>query len=163
MILPAARGLLIRPRFCTQKEERALGHARRAVRSLNLVAVDHKGTVWRFVDEAVNGGRDELIEELFTPAMAAFAREWFGSFRRSFPDLEMRLVQLVAEEETVVGRFECSATHLGEWRGHAPTGRRFEAVDQVYFFTFAGARIAGLWGVEDTLDRFRQLRLDPQA
>jgi predicted ester cyclase len=73
------------------------------------------------------------------------------------------LIELVAEGATVVGRFACSATHLGEWRGHAPTGRRFENVDEVYFFTFAGDRIAGLWGVEDTLDRFHQLGLDPNA
>ncbi len=44
---------------------------------------------------------------------------------------------------------------------HAPTGRRFEALAEVYFFTFVGDRIAALWGIEDTLDRFRQLGLDP--
>ena len=120
-----------------------------------------KETVRRLVEEAVNGGRDELVDELFAPETAAFAREWFGAFRGSFPDVRMEVVELVAEDDTVVGRFACSATHLGEWRGHAPTGRRFEAVDEVYFFTFAGDRIAALWGVEDTLDRFRQLGLEP--
>ena len=73
----------------------------------------------------------------------------------------MELVELVAEGDTVVGRFACSATHLGGWRGHAPTGRRFEDVDEVYFFGFDGDRIATVWGVEDTLDRFQQLGLDP--
>jgi predicted ester cyclase len=122
---------------------------------------DNKDTVRRFLEEAVNGGHDELVDELFTPEAAAFAREWFGAFRRSFPDLRMELVELVAEGDTVVGRFDCSATHLGEWRGHAPTGRRFENVDEVYFFTFAGDRIAAVWGIEDTLDRYRQLGLTP--
>ena len=122
---------------------------------------NHKDTVRRFLEEAVNGGHDELVDELFTPEAAAFAREWFGAFRRSFPDLRMELVELVAEGDTVVGRFDCSATHLGEWRGHAPTGRRFENVDEVYFFTFAGDRIAAVWGIEDTLDRYRQLGLTP--
>jgi predicted ester cyclase len=125
--------------------------------------VDRKAIVQRFIDEAVNGGRDELIDELVTSEMAAPVREWFGSFRRTFPDVEMRTLTLVAEGDTVVGRFACSATHRGEWRGHAPTGRRFEDVDEVYFFTFEGDRIAAVWGVEDTLDRFRQLGLDPAA
>ena len=119
-----------------------------------------KDKVREFV-EAVNGGRDELIDELFTPEMAGSAREWFGSFRRSFPDLHMEMVEVIAEGDTVVARLECSATHLGEWRGHPPTGRRFEAVDEVYFFTLAGDRIAAAWGIEDTLDRFEQLGLDP--
>ena len=122
-----------------------------------------KDTVRRFVEEAVNGGEDELLDELFTPDLAASARDWFGSFRASFPDVRMDVVELVAEGETVVGRFACSATHLGAWRGHAPTGRRFEAVDEVYFFTFEGDRIAGLWGIEDTLDRFGQLGLSPSG
>jgi predicted ester cyclase len=117
--------------------------------------------VRRFVDEAVNGGQDELIDELVAPELTGAVREWFGAFRASFPDVHMDIVELVADGDTVVGRFECSATHLGEWRGHAPTGRRFERVDEVYFFTFDGDRIAAVWGLEDTLDRFQQLGLDP--
>jgi predicted ester cyclase len=123
--------------------------------------VDKKSIVRRFVDEAVNGGHDELIDELFTSDVTGWVRDWFGAFGRSFPDLNMRTVALVAEGDTVVGRFACSATHRGEWRGHAPTGLRFEDVDEVYFFTFQGERISGVWGVEDTLDRFHQLGLDP--
>jgi predicted ester cyclase len=123
--------------------------------------MNSKETVRRFVEEAVNGGRDEVVDDLFAREAASFTREWFGAFRRSFPDLRMDVVELIAEGDTVVGRFACSATHLGEWRGHPPTGRRFENVDEVYFFTFAGDRIAGVWGVEDNLDRFRQLGLAP--
>ena len=117
--------------------------------------------VRRFVEQAVNGGDDGLVDELFTPEMAPSARDWFGAFRSSFPDVHMDVVELVAEGDTVVGRFECSATHLGEWRGNAPTGRRFERVDEVYFFGFDGDRITSVWGLEDTLDRFEQLGLAP--
>ena len=123
--------------------------------------MDRKAVVRRFVEEAVNGGHEELIGELFAPEMEESAREWFGAFRASFPDVHMDVVELVAEADTVVGRFECSATHLGAWRGNAPTGRRFEKVDEVYFFTFSGDRIASAWGLEDTLDRFQQLGLEP--
>jgi predicted ester cyclase len=121
--------------------------------------VDHRDTVRRFVDEAVNGGRDEVIDEVFAPELTGWVREWFGAFRGSFPDMQMELLDLVAEGNTVVARFACSATHLGEWRGHPPTGRRFERVVEVYFFTFDGDRIAAVWGIEDTLDRFEQLGL----
>jgi predicted ester cyclase len=121
--------------------------------------VDKKETVRRFVDEAVNEARHEVIDELFTSDMTGWVREWFGAFRGSFPDMQMELLDLVAEGDTVVARFACSATHLGEWRGHPPTGRRFERVDEVYFFTFDVDRIAAVWGIEDTLDRFQQLGL----
>jgi predicted ester cyclase len=123
--------------------------------------VEHKDTVRRLVDEAINGGRLELFDELFTAESAARGREWFGSFRGSFPDMHMEIVDLIEEGDRLVARFVCSATHTGEWRGHAPTGRRFERIDEVYFFTFDGDRIADAWGIEDTLERFRQLGLDP--
>jgi predicted ester cyclase len=91
--------------------------------------------------------------------MAAEVRAWIAPFRESFPDVEMAVVDLVAEGNQVVGRFLCSGTHTGPWRGHRPTGRRFERVDEVYFFTFDGDRIAGAWGIEDTLSRLQQLGL----
>ena len=123
--------------------------------------MDRKAAVRRFIDDAVNGGQDELIDELVVDQLRPGVRDWFGAFRSSFPDVHMETIELVADGDTVVGRFKCSATHLGEWRGNAPTGRRFEGVDEVYFFRFAGDQIAEVWGIEDTLDRFRQLGLDP--
>jgi hypothetical protein len=33
-------------------------------------------------------------------------------------------------------------------------------VDEVYFFTVTDGRVARMWGLEDTLERKRQLGLD---
>ena len=122
-----------------------------------------KALVRRLVDEVVNGRRLEVVDELCTPSMARRWRRWVTPFQTSFPDMRMDVVQLVAEGDTVVGRFTCSGTHRGEWRGQAPTGRRFENVDEVYFFTFESGRIAQAWGLEDTLGRLRQLGLKADA
>ena len=72
----------------------------------------------------------------------------------------MKIVELVAEGEKVAGRFTCSGTNLGEWRGKPPTGHRFEDVDEVYFFRVVDGLIVEAWGLEDTIDRLRQLRQD---
>jgi predicted ester cyclase len=63
------------------------------------------------------------------------------------------------EGDKVVGRFTCSATHLGEWLGQAPTGRRFERVDEVSIFRFRDGKITHAWSLEDTLGRLQQLGL----
>ena len=118
-----------------------------------------KAAVGRLIDEVMNAQRLEVADDLCTPRVARRWRAWVTPFLASFPDMRMEIVQLVAEADTVVGRFRCSATHLGEWRGHAPSGRRFENVDEVYFFTFEDERIASAWGIEDTADRLRQLGL----
>ena len=51
-------------------------------------------------------------------------------------------MELVAEGSTVAGRFRCSGTHLGEFLGEAPTGRRME-VEEVFFP--CKYRMGGLW------------------
>jgi predicted ester cyclase len=68
----------------------------------------------------------------------------------------MEIIDLVAEGDTVVGRFTCSATHRRPWRGHLPTGRRFERVEEVSFFRVRDGRITDAWSLEDTYARMRQ-------
>jgi predicted ester cyclase len=63
----------------------------------------------------------------------------------------------VAEGDTVAARFTCSGTQQGEWQGHRATGRRFERVAEVYFFTLRDGRISQAWGLEDNLSRMEQL------
>ncbi|MUN64684.1 hypothetical protein GMA12_16300 [Kocuria sediminis] len=121
----------------------------------------HDDVITRLVEEVLVGGSLEALDQLYTPAMARVARRWIAPFRAAFPDTRMQIVQLVSDGKTVAARFRCSGTHLGEWRGHAPTGRRFENIDEVYFFTFRNGLIAKAWGLEDTLERFRQLGLRP--
>jgi predicted ester cyclase len=111
------------------------------------------------VEEVMNRGHLDAIDELYAPALAAEARRWIAPFRESFPDVRMEIVDLIAEGEKVVGRFHCSATNLGPWRGEPATGRRFERVDEVYIFRVRDGRISEAWGIEDTRSRERQLGL----
>ena len=123
---------------------------------------DNKAVIRRLIAEVLNGGRLEVVDELYAPELAPAARCWITPFRVSFPDVQMEIVDLIAEGDKVVGRFTCSATHLGAWLGHAPTGRRFERVDEVSIFRFRDGRIVHVWSLEDTLGRLRQLRLTTQ-
>ena len=120
---------------------------------------DNKATVRRLIEEVLNGGRLEAIDELYAPELASAAKRWITPFRASFPDVHMEVIELIAEGDKVVGRFTCSATHLGEWQGHAPTGRRFERVDEVSIFRLHNGRIVQVWSLEDTLGRLQQLGL----
>ena len=121
---------------------------------------DHnKRLVYRLV-EIVNDRDLESIDEVATGQIARDARRWVGPFRESFPDFQMELLDVIAEGDKVVGYFKCSGTHEGEWRGHAPTGRRFESVDEVYIFRVDNGKLASaLAVVEDNLARLTQLGL----
>jgi predicted ester cyclase len=114
----------------------------------------------RLIEEVINRGRLEVTDELFSPQLAAAARHGFTAFRAAFSDWHMELVDLVAEDDKVVGRFRCSGTHTGPWLGIAPTGRRFEQVDEVATLRIQDGRFVDYWALEDTAGRLRQLGIN---
>ena len=128
-----------------------------------MTAEQNKLLVRRLVEEAVNPGNPDVLDEVATGEFAVAARSWVGPFRGSFPDFTMEIVDLVADSERVAAHFRCSGTHLGEWMGHPPTGRRFEDVDEIYIFRVRGGKLADGFGVEDNIRRMRQLGLGTRA
>jgi predicted ester cyclase len=113
--------------------------------------------------EAINAGEEEAaVDELFVPRTARRVKRLFAEFRSAFPDWREEMVELVAEGNSVVGRFRCSGTHLGEFLGEAPTGKRME-VEEVFFLRAEGGRFVGFWALEDSLGRMRQLGLLPSG
>ena len=125
-------------------------------------AHENKQLVRRLVDEVVNQRNADALDDLAQGAFAQLARRWISPFRSAFPDFTMRIVELVAEGDTVVGHFKCSGTHSGEWLGVAPTGRRFEDVDEIYVFHIEDGKLASAVAVEDNLARMRQLGIGLQ-
>jgi predicted ester cyclase len=124
-----------------------------------MTAKQNKLLVRRLVEGAVNPGNLDVLDEVATREFAVAARRWVAPFRHSFPDFKMEIVDLVADGEKVAAHFRCSGTHLAEWMGHPPTGRRFEDIDEIYIFRVSGGKLARSFGVEDNTRRMRQLGL----
>lgn len=118
-----------------------------------------KDLVRRLVDEAINRRNLDALDEVAASRFAWTARDWISPFRQSFPDFRMEIVDLVAEGDRVVTHFRCSGTHVREWLGYPPTGRRFEGVDEIYIFRVHDGKLAAATAVEDNLTRLRQLGL----
>lgn len=106
---------------------------------------------------AVNRRDLNELDQVAVGAFASAARRWVSPFQGSFPDFEMRIVDLVAEDDKVVAHFKCSGTHRADWLGIGATNNRFEDVDEVYIFRVENGKLAGAIGVEDNLARMRQL------
>jgi predicted ester cyclase len=124
------------------------------------VSEENKAMVRRMV-EGINAGDIEgTVEEMFAPRAARRVKRLFTEFYTAFPDWREEIVELVAEGNTVAGRFRCSGTHQGEFLGEPPTGRRME-VDEVFFLRVEDGKFVDLWGLEDSLNRMRQLGLLP--
>ena len=125
-----------------------------------MTVEQNKLLIQRLVEEAVNQGHPDVLAEVADGEFARAARQWVGPFREAFPDFSMEIVDLVAEEEKVAAHFRCSGTHLGEWMGRPPSGRRFQDVDEIYIFRVRNGKLTDATGVEDNLSRMRQLGLD---
>ncbi len=133
-----------------------------------MSAEEHKALVRRFVEEVLGRGdfaalnalaATECVDHADAPDPAALA-QFLVPWRAAFPDLAITIEDLLAEGDRVAAHFRCSGTHLGTWRGHAPTGCRFEDVDEVYFFRLRDGRLSGVDAVlEDDLGRMEQLGL----
>jgi predicted ester cyclase len=117
-----------------------------------VTTTENKELVRRLVEDAINGQNLDAVDELADGELAVAAKRWIGPFRSSFPDFTMKIVDLVAEGDTVVGHFQCSGTHRGEWNGIQPTGKRFQAVDEIYIFRVRDGKLVAFVAVEDNLD-----------
>jgi predicted ester cyclase len=124
-----------------------------------MSAEENKAMLRRLVD-AHNTGNMDVFDELFAPELAGQVKQEYAAFRSAFPDWREEIVDVVAEEDAVAGRFKCYGTHRGEMRGIAPTGRRME-VAEVYFLRVQDGKFVEYWGLEDNLTRMRQLGLLP--
>ncbi|MCT9819505.1 ester cyclase [Microbacterium sp. W1N] len=85
-----------------------------------------------FIDPAVRrahlpGGADAWISDL-------------DDLFRAFPDWQWRRIQLIVEDDRIAAHLRASATHLGAFRGVAPT-RRHVNVAEFTMYRVAKGRI----------------------
>lgn len=77
-------------------------------------------------------------------------------FRTAFPDLHYKVDLQVAQDDLIATRFTATGTHLGEFQGLAPTGRKvtYTGIDMN---RIANGRIVEAWVNYDALGLLQQL------
>lgn len=98
-------------------------------------------------------GADEGLDEL---------ESFLDEVRSGFPDFEMQIEFMLAEDDMIATGFTTSGTHEGEFMGVPPTGN--EVVSHgIWAERFEGERTAELWTAWDALGVMRQLGVFPEA
>jgi hypothetical protein len=85
-----------------------------------LSTEENKAVVLRFIDEVFVQHDSSNIEELVANESL---RQTAPGTVQAFPDLEMTVEQMIAEGDLVAVRVSAAATHKGDFRGIAPTGK----------------------------------------
>lgn len=86
-------------------------------------------------------------------------KETVSTWLKAFPDLKIKIEDIVAEENKVAGRYTFSGTHRGKILGIAPTGKKI-AVSQMCFIRFGNGKIAQVWEDFDALGMYQQLGME---
>ncbi len=132
------------------------------------MTADNKALNRRFVEEVINQGNIEAIDELIDPGVvdhavpAGFptgregAKQFFAMMRSAFPDLHLTIEDMIAEGDKVVMRSTWSGTHQGEFMGISATGRRV-TVSAIDISRVADGRIVEHWEQSDALGLMQQL------
>jgi steroid delta-isomerase-like uncharacterized protein len=128
----------------------------------------NEALVRRFVDEAINGHRLDLLESFLAPDYADLSAATPGDFsvgdlRRefeawflAFPDHRVSIEAVVAAGDLVATRATCSATHRGKYAGVPATGRRI-AFTAHEMYRIRDGLIAEHWEIWDEAGLLRQL------
>lgn len=71
--------------------------------------------------------------------------------RKTYPDLTMKVIRQFVDGDTVISEFIMEGTHLGEWLGMKPTGRKLRMTG-VDIDKFADGKIVEHGGAVNTFD-----------
>lgn len=84
-------------------------------------------------------------------------RTYYRALWTGFPDVVLRMDDVFEAGDQLVSRFACLGTHLGEFRGVAPTGIRVEWPG-ITILRFAADRCVERWSQTDRLSMLQQIR-----
>ncbi len=122
----------------------------------------------RYVEEVINQGNIDAIDELIDPGVVDYAappgfptgregaKRFFAMLSSAFPDLHLTIEDMIAEGDKVVVRGTWNGTHEGEFMGIPATGRRV-TVSQIDITRCADGRMVERWGQLDALGLMQQL------
>lgn len=125
------------------------------------VAETNKAAAMRFMNEAVTGGKLEVIDELVDPAFVEHVplppdmpkgieglKAFVSGYRTAFPDVSVTVEQITASDDLVAMRSIWKGTHKGDWMGVKATNQpmEFEVFDVV---RIKDGKATDHWGMDD--------------
>ena len=130
---------------------------------------ENKAIVQRYVDEIQNEHNLDAIESIFSSDFIDHMDSFSGLFQgldgltrgysqllTAFPDLQMTVQDLIAEDDKVVVYKTGTGTHCEEYQGIPATGKKIEFTN-IYIFRIKDKKIAEYWGIYDEYGVKRQL------
>ncbi|OGP94707.1 MAG: hypothetical protein A2157_01180 [Deltaproteobacteria bacterium RBG_16_47_11] len=132
----------------------------------------NKAMVRRFWEEVFNERKLSLIDELFTTDWVYHGvgglkvygpeglKQFLTEYHNAFPDMQVKVENLIAEGDKVVSHVTSRGTHKGELMGIAPTGKQV-TVPVICISRFVDHKIGEDWEIIDLFGMLQQLDVIP--
>lgn len=129
--------------------------------------------VRRFIEEVINKGNLALVDEIVAPDYighysnapevrgAEVVKQRLAAARMAFPDWHSTIEDMIAEGDKVVTRWRASGTHLGEFMGIAPTGKKMTTTG-IYIDRVVNGKYVEHWSDWNALGALQQLGVLPK-
>lgn len=102
--------------------------------SPTLSVAEMKDITRRYAAEPWNDGKFDIFDEACSPDFrlgedmtVAQLKQIIADYRKGVPDLQNVLGKIIVEGDAVAFRWTMTGTHLGEYLGIAPTGKKIKA------------------------------------
>ena len=129
------------------------------------MSLEENKAMARSLFEALNKQNLTLLDELLAPDYVEHTmqlkgleslKQYMTVFWKGFPDLHVTIEDIIAEGDKVWIRVKVTGTHIGEYRGLAPTGKKI-TLTGVDICHIIDGKIVEAESVNDFLDFYKQL------
>lgn len=130
-----------------------------------------KALISTFIEEAFNSGNFSILNDIIHPDYQYSSpdsrmtgidqlKEFIQSFRTAFPDLKIRIDDILTSDDRTCTSFTLTGTHKENFMGIPPTKKTVE-VRGVVISKFQDNKISEEWEILDNLGFFQQLGVVP--
>jgi predicted ester cyclase len=109
------------------------------------------------IDEVWNQGQFGRLGEFWVEETRPEAEQLHAFLVAAFPDLQIAIDDLIAEDDKVVTRLTFRGTHRGPFRGIEPTGRPVE-FGSIRIYRLEDGKVTQSWATVDVFGLVRQLQ-----
>jgi predicted ester cyclase len=121
-----------------------------------MTLLHNKALIQRVYDDILNQGQFDLIDTLYDVPLRESLKCSLAAIRTAFPDVEWMVQDIIAEADKVVSCWSAQGTHLGAWRGIAPTHKQAQW-DGMTISYLTNERITHEWVNWNRMDLYQQL------
>jgi predicted ester cyclase len=133
----------------------------------------NKEIVRRLIDEGFNDGRLDVVDEVVSPDLVTHnplildapsgpdsIRGGIEMLRKSFSDIDVELIDILAEDDRVATFMTMSGKNTGDYRRGGATGKR-ASLRAFFIWRLANGKIVENWGCADRFEFLQQLGMIP--